>query len=246
MIDVIKIAKTLAYNIRKFVKLFDHLNRESIANIYIRGNGIEIGALHNPLNVPKSAAVKYVDRISIPDLRKQYPELKSREFVNVDIIDDGERLETIQDSTQDFVIVNHFIEHCQNPIEAIINTLRVLKSGGILYLTIPDKRYTFDSDRPATSVEHLIRDYREGPDWSKKQHFKEWIRIVNKVKDETEGEKQINHLMNINYSIHYHAWTQSEMLEFILTLKKELNLKFEVELFFKDETEVIFVLKKSN
>jgi SAM-dependent methyltransferase len=172
----------LASNIRKFIKAcVARFDRESIANMYIRGNGIEIGALHNPVRIPKSATVKYIDIMSIPGLRKQYPDLDSRKLVDVDIVDDGEQLAKISDSTQDFVIANHFLEHCQNPIGAMSNMLRVLKEGGVLYLSIPDKRYSFDADRPVTSIEHLLKDYQEGPEWSKKQHFEEWIRYIDKI-----------------------------------------------------------------
>jgi hypothetical protein len=68
--------------------------RETIARVYLRGNGIEIGALHHPLKVSRWARVKYVDRLSVPDLREQYPELDSEDLVNVDILDDGESLRT--------------------------------------------------------------------------------------------------------------------------------------------------------
>ena len=183
--------------------------------------------------------------MSALDLRKQYPELNSKELVNVDIIDHGEHLSEIKDSTQDFAIANHFLEHCQNPIVAISNMLRVLNNGGVLYLSIPDKRYSFDIDRPVTSIEHLLRDYKEGPDWSKRQHLEEWTRRINKIKDDAEIEQQITHLINIDYSIHYHVWTQTEMLELIFTLKKKLHFNFEVELFLRNKDEVIIILKKA-
>jgi len=104
-------------------------------------------------------------------------------------------LEVVQDATQDFVIANHFIEHCQNPIGALQNMLRVLKPGGKLYLSIPDKRYTFDMDRPITSVDHVTKDYVEGPEWSKRKHFEEWVTSVNKAKDFAEAEKQVADLV---------------------------------------------------
>ena len=115
------------------------LDRSVIAETYLSGIGIEIGALHNPLKLPIRASAKYVDRLSVPDLRQQYPELASEELVEVDILADGERLETIEDSSQDFVVANHFVEHCQNPVGAVLNMLRVLKPAGILYLALPDK-----------------------------------------------------------------------------------------------------------
>ena len=33
--------------------------------------------------------------------------------------------------------------------------------GSILYLAVPDKRYTFDADRPVTPTDHVLRDYQE-------------------------------------------------------------------------------------
>jgi predicted SAM-dependent methyltransferase len=237
---------TLVRNIRRFCKFFAaKFDRESIACMYIKGRGIEIGALHSPLQLPKSVKAKYIDRMSTFELKKQYPELKSKEFLNVDIIDDGEHLSKIKDSTQDFVIANHFLEHCQNPIGAIGNMLRVLKNGGVLYLSIPDKRYSFDADRPQTSIDHILRDYQEGPEWSKEQHFDEWTRYIANIKDAGEADRYMVHLMNIDYSIHYHAWTQTEIIELVATLKKKFSFGFEVELIFKNIGEVIIILKKT-
>jgi len=219
------------------------LNRELIAKTYIIGDGIEIGALHNPLNVPKSAKVKFVDRMCVDDLRKQYPELGEFNLVNVDIIDDGEVLGTIRNSTQDFVIANHFLEHCQDPIKAIENMLRILRTDGILYLAIPDKRYTFDCDRPITPIEHLLKDYAESPNWSKRSHFEDWVKYIDKIKDDADAEVRVNYLMNMGYSIHYHVWTQLELFDLIIFINRNLNFKFEIQCAFANEIEVVFVLR---
>lgn len=226
-------------------KNFAKVSRELIANNYLVGTGIEIGALHQPLPVSGMAQVKYVDRMSVAALRTHYPELNSLPLVEVDIIDNGESLTTIAESSQDFVIANHFIEHCQNPIASLGSMLRVLRVGGVLYLAIPDKRYTFDRDRQVTPVEHILRDYEEGPEWSRRQHFEEWTRIVNKVQDDIEAEAHITNLMAIDYSIHYHVWTQTEFLDLLLTMRKRLNLEFELELFCKNGDEMIVILRKS-
>jgi SAM-dependent methyltransferase len=238
----------LARIVRTLRELFEHgnqppvkLDRELIAEAYLSGDGIEIGALHNPLTLPAAARVKYVDRLSIPDLRKQYPELESEELVNVDILADGERLETVADESQDFVIANHFIEHCQDPIGAVLNMLRVLKPGGVLYLAIP-RRCGFDADRPVTTLEHLMRDHLEGPEWSRAQHFEEWVRLVNKA-TEPDVEKQAAELMCMDYSIHFHVWTPFEMLELIVALRKIAEFEIEIGLAHQG-VEVIFVLRK--
>ena len=220
------------------------LSREDIAGRYLNGDGIEIGALHKPLKVSPSTSVKYLDRMSAESLRQHYPELNELPIVPVDIIDDGETLATISDASQNFVIANHFFEHCQNPIQAISNMLRVLRHDGVLYLSIPDKRYTFDRDRPVTKLSHLIKDYSEGPEWSRKPAFKEYVRFVDKIEDETEAQKKVAHYLAMDYSIHYHVWTEIEMLELLVFLSQNLEIPFLVELVVKNDIEVIMILRK--
>lgn len=216
--------------------------RRQIASRYLSGSGIEIGALHSPLEVPANAIVQYVDRMTVADLRKQYRELAEYELVEVDIIDDGETLPSIADASVDFIIANHMIEHCQNPIGTIEHHLRVLKPGGILYMAVPDKRYTFDRDRPVTSLEHLIQDAK-GPEWSMRSHFEEWNRLVNKVPEE-QVATSTQHLIDINYSIHFHVWTQVEFLELLLYCRNKLSSTFEIELLQKNGIEFITILRR--
>jgi predicted SAM-dependent methyltransferase len=220
-------------------------NRELVAGWYLHGDGIEIGALHNPLVVPPTARVRYVDRMTETELRSQYAELASYNLVHVDIVDDGTLLRTVDEASQDFVIANHFLEHCPNTIEAIENMLRVLKSDGILYLAIPDKLHTFDIARPVTTIDHLLRDYEEGHEWSRRADFEEWTRLVNKTREELVAE-ETDRLMEMDYSIHYHVWTQAEMLELIYTLQKRLNFPFALEFLLRNGHEVIFILRKIN
>ena len=42
---------------------------------WLHGNGIEIGALHRPLKVPRTAHVTYVDRLPQEVLRAHYSDL---------------------------------------------------------------------------------------------------------------------------------------------------------------------------
>jgi len=216
--------------------------RALIARTCIRGQGIEIGALHAPLEVPDSALVRYVDRLPVEELRKQYPELDAFTLVDVDIIDDGEVLRTVADGSQDFVIANHFLEHCQDPFGAMKNMLRVLRAGGYLYMALPDKRFTFDVDHPVTTAEHIMRDFEEGPDCSRREHFEEWARLVVKAGDEPAVRESADNLIEIDYSIHFHVWTQVEMLEMLMAARA--ILPFELSVMLKNGIEVIFVLEK--
>lgn len=220
------------------------LRRKTIARVFLRGEGIEIGALHNPLKVPPAARVRYVDRMGPDALHREYPELAGKRLVPVDIEDDGETLRTLKDGSQDFVIANHFVEHCEDPIRALGNMLRVLRPSGILYVAIPDKRYTFDRDRPVTPIEHLLRDYREGPTWSRRQHFEEWTRLVSRITDAGKAAREVDELMAKAASIHFHVFTQAEMLEMLAALRT--FRAFDIELMFRRDNEVIFVLRMAD
>lgn len=221
------------------------LRREMLANTYIRGNGIEIGALHKPLPVPSEAQVKYLDRMSVTDLKTHYPEMKDVELLEPDIVDDGERLTKVADDSQDFVIANHFLEHCETTLLALENMLRVLKPGGVLFLAVPDMRYTFDRNRPVTPLSHLIQDYREGPEATRRDAYHQWATLVDGLDEET-AKRQIAHYMDIGYSIHFHVWTQKELFEILQYMRYEMGIDFDVEAFFKNNDEMIFILRKAH
>ena len=218
-------------------------NRAIVAQWFLRGLGIEIGPLHQPLDVPAGAHVKYVDRLSRDDLRKHYPELNELPLVDPDVIDDGEKLAKFSPSSQDFIIACHFLEHCPDPIGALHTFHRVLKPGGILYLVIPDKTYTFDKERPSTPFEHLVRDHEEGPGWSRDAHFLEWSEKVDKCTGEA-GRQRAESLKAIDYSIHYHVWSKPELMQALDQINGRYHLGFEMQCFVNNGEEGIYILSK--
>jgi SAM-dependent methyltransferase len=218
--------------------------RQWVASQYLSGEGIEIGALHEPLPVPPSARVRYVDRLSAEDLRSHYTELRDEPLVPVDILDDGETLATIANGSQDFVIGNHFLEHCEDPIRALRNIVRVLRTGGVAYLAIPDKRHTFDRARSTTPIQHLVEDHQRGPEHSRREHFEEWVEVMKPKASPAEKAAEVERLMSMNYSIHFHCWTQVELLELLVSVRRGLDLPFEVELLLRNGHEILAILRK--
>jgi SAM-dependent methyltransferase len=218
------------------------VRRRRLAQRYIAGDGIEIGALHRPLHAPRGARVRYVDRYDERGLRAHYPELAALSLVPVDVIDDGETLSSVAPASVDFVIANHFIEHTQNPLATLANHLRVLRPGGVLYLAVPDKRRTFDADREPTPLEHVLRDYREGPEWSRAEHFADWARHVDKADD---VEARVAELVAADYSIHFHVWTPQTFTALLEHAHGELGLPFEIEQLQPNGHEFIAILRRS-
>lgn len=214
-----------------------------LARRYLRGDGLEIGALHCPLRVPSGVTVRYVDRMDAAGLQVHYPELPPDKLVTVEIVDDGETLRSQPDSSANFIIANHFIEHTEDPLGTLANHLRVLRSGGILYLAVPDRRRTFDADREPTPLEHVVEDHRDGPARSRRRHQEEWARLVEKV-PANEVPTRVDALEATNYSIHFHAWAPREFEALLDYAREAEGLPFAVEALRSNEHEFIAILRR--
>ena len=204
---------------------------------HLRGHGIEIGALHLPLEVPPRASVTYVDRMSVDDLKRQYVELAGEELTHVDVIGSAEDLSAFPDDSLDFVIANHLIEHLEDPIGGLKEFHRVLKPRGLLFLCVPDARATFDRYRELTSIDHLLAEHRDPArvKANHRLHYEDWVANVL-VKWQTEQgqplqgdpDEHLEHLLGMNYSIHFHCWHADTFLRFFAAAAREADLRFTV------------------
>jgi predicted SAM-dependent methyltransferase len=179
--------------------------RAVAARRYLGGSGIEIGALGTPLDLPPNAQVRYVDRMTKADLYNEYAAMANRKLVEPDIIDNGETLKTIPDNSLDFIVANHFLEHCENLLGTLETHSRKLRKGGRLFYAVPNRDHTFDRNRPCTPFSHLVKDYEEGPEQSRAAHYLEWARLTQGLQG-TEAEQKAQEVMARRYSIHFHAW----------------------------------------
>lgn len=205
----------------------------------LTGEGIEIGALHFPLPVPEGVTVKYVDMSTREENICRYPNLDANAIVETHYVCNGETLEVISDESQDFVIANHMLEHCINPLGTLATFLRVLRPGGLLFLTLPDKRFTFDIDRPITPFSHIEDDFRINRVVEDLAAYEDWTTNVRKSGDPVQLHKD-------QKNIHFHAWTQAEILEMFIEARRRLGMPLEIEWAAKNEGEFIVLLRKYN
>ena len=219
--------------------------RRRLSHKHLIGDGVEVGALHHPMELGERARVRYVDRMDVEGLRTHYPELRDYDLVPVEVVDDGEKLSTIPDGSLDFVVANHFLEHTENPLGTMRNHLSKVRPGGKLYFAVPNKDYSFDRNRALTPFEHLERDDREGPHLSRAGHFREWARYVDGLQDDEAVEAQARRLEAVNYSIHFHVWDADTFADFIERAKTYLGGTFEVAEFALNDTEIVAVLERS-
>lgn len=219
--------------------------RKRIAARYLTGSGIEIGALDAPTPLPPGAIIRYVDFRARGELHRQYPELDPGSFVPVDVVDDGERLDKFDDASVDFLIANHMLEHCENPLGTLRNHLRKVAPGGWLFYAMPNMRCSFDSVRPLTTFSHLVADEADGGKSSREGHFLEWSKLVNKFDDEAAALKNAQINIALGYSIHFHVWDGNTWLEFLCSAREHLGGSFEIRHFELSGPEMISVLRRS-
>jgi len=115
-------------------------------------------------------------------LRGHYPELEGSPLTEPTIVAPADDLRPLAAGSQKFVICNHVLEHMRDPIGALREWLRVLETGGILYVSIPSRDNPHDRARPITTFEHILEDAggrgRRGSDVDRAAYF-EWTRSVH-------------------------------------------------------------------
>jgi SAM-dependent methyltransferase len=57
------------------------------------------------------------------------------------------------------VIANQTLKYCPNPVLYLRELQKLLNGGGILFIAIPDKKFTFDRNRPLTIFDLIVGDY---------------------------------------------------------------------------------------
>ena len=229
------------------LKFLRHVDPKAmLAAMYLSGTGIEIGALHHPLKVPEGVTVRYVDRMSVEDLRIHYSEMREYDLVPIDFVDNGEKLGTFESQSQDFVIANHFLEHCEDPIDTLINMTRVLRPDGILFITVPNKRATLDIDRDCTPMSHLIRDHEEGPAWSRLDHYHEWSKVLFKNESPQVQAIKAVELESQDYSIHFHVFNEFSIFQLLALVESRYKLPLNVlQVVNNNNHETIFIAKRT-
>jgi SAM-dependent methyltransferase len=197
--------------------------REDLARRYLSGSGIEIGAGMSPLRVPPGVHVQYVDNLDHDALIAKAGAdflghgIDTEAVPETDVIDDAQTLGSFSDEAVDFVIANHVLEHLEDPIGALQNFVRVTSKHGIVFLTLPDARHSFDHLRERTTVEHLVRDHTKGPHTSREQHYAEWATDIEGIGPEGVPARAAQYAA-ANAHHHFHVWELGTFLRFLAAI----------------------------
>ena len=124
------------------------------------GVGLEIGPYDQPTVFKNEADVRYLDwktreqlvaECDHPDLIDQIPP--------IDYVVSSNDYARYVDATFDYIIANHVLEHAPNLIRWLQDVGSMMKEDGILFLALPDKKFSFDRFRPDTALSHFLAEY---------------------------------------------------------------------------------------
>lgn len=220
------------------------LRRSLAIQRHVSGSGLEVGAAASPAIVPVGCQVTYVDKYDESSLASD-PELAHLRFRGPDIIDRAETLEKIPSQSQDFVLAFSVLEHVQDPLAALQAFARVLKPGGCAVLSVPDKRrYAPDMQRPLTPFAHFLRDFREGPQVSVREHFEDVARSWHGLSGAAYDDF-VSSSIERDGHCHFHVWDAESFLSFVLAAREVIGEKLEVLETASYGVEVLVVLRKS-
>lgn len=123
---------------------------------------------------------------------------------------EASNLKAIPDEKYDFLIASHCLEHCANVLKTVEEWVRVVKKEGALLLVLPDRKYTFDHNRPITEYEHLVDDFNVKVDEKDLTHLAEILEKHDLNMDKAAGSKEefVNRSLN-NYKnrcLHHHVF----------------------------------------
>ena len=77
------------------------------------------------------------------------------------IVNDAVNINNVQNNSYDFVFSSHSLEHIANPLKAINEWLRIIKSGGYIIIIVPEKSVCFDHKRNYSKFSTLLSQYEK-------------------------------------------------------------------------------------
>lgn len=130
-----------------------------VSHLYLKGRGAEIGPLNLPLLSKKDFNVLYVDHLDTAGVKEKYSHLENLPEVDRPIVNDSLEKTLRGDSPLDYVVASQVMEHVPNPIRWMNEITEILRVGGLLSISLPDRRLTFDLYREETRASDIIAAY---------------------------------------------------------------------------------------
>ena len=231
--------------------------RAAVAKPYLKGLGLEIGALHFPLRLPLGAEAIYLDRASRNDNIRKYTDVDPNAIVKTDIVADGFNLKCVKAASLDFLVANHVLEHTVNALAALRDWAEVIRVGGYIFVTIPIAEKCFDRGRSITPLTHFIEDFHLAETGDPEaftahtlEHYKEWVSISENNSghlplSDAQAQNRWNVLAEQKTEIHFHTFSPRSFLELMQYFCNTFNTDFRLVDLRESGGEVIALLGRT-
>jgi len=213
---------------------------------FLRGQGVEIGALWRRFPVPKDARVWYVDRLDPRALEQTFTAYEK--VVPPDLVAEADAL-PLASGSLDFLIAGHVLEHLFFPLRTLRAWYEMLAPGGALLLRVPDKRFTFDVRRARTPLAHLLEEEERPERYDREAHYADFVEHVRGwPRSDPRYDAEMKRLMGEDHRVHFHVWTDEDVRELIEFTQQSWRLAWEPKVFWRAHfyrKECIVLLQKS-
>jgi SAM-dependent methyltransferase len=200
----------------------DSASKRRLATRWLHGRGLEFGALHQPLRVDYDrATVEYADRLTKAEAIEMFPDV-TEHFVDAMVeptfivdLNSGD-LSALNGEEFDFFVASDVIEHVANPMQFLKAVHDIMKPGARLLLSVPDRRYTHDADRPRTSNRHLWREYVRGVTRVDNRHLRRFLKGSDHLNIPWRRSiREQLYEMHRERSVHVHVWDNQSFDRFL-------------------------------
>lgn len=191
------------------------MEHRDIIGRYLSGLGAEVGAFKTPLPGIEPIYIDcFEEYAGTPTLLDYYGSAVAMPFL---------------DSSLNYVAASHVIEHVANPLAALCEWYRICRHRGILYIVVPDRRYTFDRNRALTTVDHMLEDFKSGVDDDDPTHIDDFIFNLDwklyspeaayedevKTRNDLRDKYYAAVRARLNINIHFHTFEPASFFQLI-------------------------------
>jgi SAM-dependent methyltransferase len=139
----------------------------------------------------------------------------------------------IETNTYDFLLSSNCLEHVANPIKALLEWKRIVKTGGALILVLPNKSSNFDHRRPCTTFEHIRGDYENEIDERDLTHLHEILTLHDLSMDAQAGDSRNFEKRSLdnfkNRTLHHHVFDMKLMMKVLGHLQLDVVATWETK-----------------
>ncbi len=209
-------------------------------NVFKKKRGLEIGGPSGLFKsngyLPLYSCVEALDGVNFSSSTVWEGELSEGSFykyqdrTGYQYIAEGTSMPEIENDRYDFVLSCNNLEHIANPIKALLEWKRLIKTGGAILLVLPNKIANFDHNRPYTTIDHLVDDFKNNITEDDMSHVEEILKLHDLKRDPKAGTyDQFRERCQDNYNnrcIHHHVFNQALLQDVFRYCNMDVKLQY--------------------